>query len=122
MTVHTTKSQFRLFEEECQSWADKLGLKDWCVFTRHEDLCAENTLAQCQWLTGQRIANLVLNTTVSTPKSDFEVRRAALHECLELLLICCTEAMRKGVPEDVVDTETHKVIRVLENLLLGAPR
>lgn len=122
MSVRTTKKQFELFEREARKWLDKLGLKDWCVYVLHRDLEDESTVAQCRWETEQRIANLVLNTSVSSPKGAHEIRRAALHECLELLLIGCTEAMRRSVCEDLVDVETHKVIRALENLLLGDPR
>lgn len=122
MSERTNKKQFRLFEKECRKWLDKLGLKDWCVYILHLDLENESTTAQCRWKTGQRIANLVLNTVVASPKGDHEIRRAALHECLELLLIGCTEAMRQAVCEDLVDREMHKVIRALENLLMGDPR
>lgn len=122
MSVRTTKKQFRIFEKECRKWIDKLGLKGWCVYILHIDLEKESTTAQCRWKTEQRIANLVLNTLVSVPKGEHEIRRAALHECLELLLIGCTEAMRMAVCEDIVDRETHTVIRALENLLMGDPK
>lgn len=116
----TTKKQFRIFEKECRKWLDKLGLKDWCVLVRHEELEKGNTLARCNWNAEQRQAWLRLNTT--TRAGDHEIKRAALHECLELLLCGCTDIMWKSAADDIVDAETHKVIRTLENLLVGGPR
>lgn len=112
----TTKKQFRIFEKECRKWLDRLGLKDWCVFIRHEDLGNGKTLARCNWSATQRQAWLRLN--VSTSAGDDEIKRAALHECLELLLYGCTDIMWESVSVDIVDAEIHKVIRTLENLLL----
>lgn len=120
MSVRTTKAQFHIFEKECRKWIDKLGLKDWCVFIRHEDLGGETTLARCNWNANQRQAWLRLN--VATRAVDDEIKRAALHECLELLLCGCTDIMWKSAADDIVDAETHKVIRTLENLLTGDPR
>ena len=122
MSVRTTKKHFKLFEKECRKWLGKLGLKDWCVRILHDDLGSEEILAQCLWKTEQRIANLLLNKVVATSKGVCEIKRAALHECLELLLCGCTDAMRKAITDGIVDRETHKVIRTLENVLMGDPR
>lgn len=121
MNMRTTKKQFRLFEREARKWVDKLGLKDWCVYARHEDLGDVGTLARCKWNLNQRQAWLSLNTT--TPACDDDaIKRAALHECLELLFCCCTDIMWRVSAEGIVDRETHKIIRALENLLMGDPK
>lgn len=122
MSVRTTKKQFRLFEKECRKWLDKLGLKDWFVEVHHADLEHGGTIGRCEWHSTNRCATLLFNLKLDENPSDWVIRRFALHECLELLLSGCTGEMWKAAPNDIVERETHKVIRTLENLLLGDPR
>lgn len=122
MSVRTTKKQFRLFEREARKWLDKLGLKAWFVDMAHTDLEDGCTVACCSWKSTNRCATLLFNLKMDENPTDAVIRRFALHECLELLLSDCTNVMWRASCNDIVERETHAVIRSLENVLLEVKR
>jgi len=121
MSVRTTKKHYALFVKEVERWAAAFGFRDWKLYTYHSKLDPGN-FAECEWDLGHRVAYLRLSTHLSdeaAPPTVASIKRVALHECLELLLCQCTTTMREARPRDFVSCETHKIIRVLENVLAG---
>lgn len=123
MSVRTTKRQYALFEKEVRRWLSVLGLQDWVVYCCHGRLEPGN-FAHCEYVSGHRKAYIRLNTHLSDESvcTVSDIRRVALHEVLELLLSPCGDIMREARPWEQVNTEVHKVIRVLENVLIGDPK
>ena len=117
----TTKPQFELFKKECQFWLDFFGLKGWCVEYGHEKY--DEGRASCGWKISGRIAYIRLSTDWEEyrkePISEKEIRRCAFHEVCELFLSRITMMAKNRIAnqEDLVEEETHNLIRVLENTI-----
>jgi hypothetical protein len=120
----TTRQQFKLFEREVRRWADRFGFKDWAVYVFHTHIDLD-TMAECEWNISHRQAVIRFNLDRSegdAPLTVERIKRVAMHECAELLLCVCTETMRESRSYEFVNCETHKVIRVLENVLCGGKK
>lgn len=116
----TTNADFKTFKKECEYWIDKLNLRCWKVYYRHEKSKElPDTLAwiKSNW-TGRTCAiGLNPDWGVHDVVCDFEVCRGAFHEVCELLLknvvsiaqidICPTQ-------KDELEACTHAVIRRME--------
>lgn len=115
--MKTSQKQFKLFRKEAKGWVDTLGLKEYEVHYAHEEL--EESLAQCGTNEQARLAKIYLNKDWSgeVPLNDHEVKKAAFHEVLELLLsrIRGFADQKNGTPE-VIDGEVHRLIQIFINI------
>jgi len=121
VSVRTTKKQFRVFEKECRRWLDKLSLSSWAVQIVHAEISDDSVFADCRTIDNNRAAALRMNTVVDIYRetlTDKFIRRYAIHEVLELLISGCGGIMRQVASSEIVERETHMVIRALENVLV----
>lgn len=100
---------------------DLLQLRSWKIYVQLKELknadgtLRDNWAEECSDTQG-RIASITLNPARCLD-SDLDVCRVAVHECLEVMLsdISCMAA--SSCSRGFVETELHRVIRVLEHLL-----
>lgn len=111
----TTREQFELFETEALFWLDRFGLTEWETFIVHEDCQDSGTLADCGWRITGRQARIRFNLKIIKSTSWEHIARAAFHEVCELMLSDTTDMLWRGHSEAVVERETHRIIRRLEN-------
>jgi len=119
--VTLTKKDFNLFKSECQKWIERLGLISWDIYYEFIDM--EDTYGTLSSNYTGRLATIRLSKTFPKPYENrplkFEIKRTALHECLELLLSPLNElASDRNFSEDDYEKERHSVIRTLENILM----
>lgn len=117
----TTASHFKLFKVECRKWINKLHLGSWEVYFQHENYAAEPQWgAWCKTHYTDRVANLGLAEEWEIKPTEKMIKKAALHEVLELLLSrLFIEALVDTSPsdQDIIKEQRHIVIRRLENLM-----
>ena len=115
--MKTNSKHFRLYRETARKWISVFGLTDWDVDFYHiED---EDCMSSCLGNSQAGSASLRFSKEWGeVPITDVEIRRTALHEVLELLLLKYrTEAMNRYSTEERIDTESHAVIQRLINVL-----
>src|SRR4051812_21185113 len=79
------KSEYETYKRECRKWIERLGLTDWKIYFRFEEI--ENALAGCRRDFEGRVAVLVLNPfQAHCKRADVDVKKSAKHEVLHLLL------------------------------------
>lgn len=114
--MKTTEKHFELFKHEAKKWVNAFGLREYELHFKHEEI--DESLAQCGVNEQARLSMIYLNKDWSgeVPLNNTEVKKAACHEVLELLL-CRLRAyadIKNGTPE-LVDGEVHRIIQVLLN-------
>ena len=116
-----TDKHYNLFKKECAYWMQRLGLISWSVFYDRKDL--KGDFAQCKLSYSNRVATLSISTNFDVDETinlEEQVKRSALHECLELLLepLYSSAADRTWNKVDY-EKENHIVIMTLENVLIS---
>jgi hypothetical protein len=110
-----TETHFATFVDEAEYWIRKYGLfcYEWTYL--HRDL--EDLLASATYNVQGKAATLALAVKSSTNPTDRKIRRAAYHEVLEVMLGGLnTVGAAAGADHADLDTETHTVIRIMENV------
>ena len=117
--MKTNKSEFAIFKKTCQTWIEKLGLKDWHVDIIHDSIDVNN-IATCTLGYNSQTAILTFNIENILEKrlKASEIKEVALHEVLELLLAdigCLVES--RNFDENIYEQTTHKIINRLIKVL-----
>ena len=113
----TTKKDFEVFKEEARKWINIFGLISWEVEFEHKNI--NEFLASVSFDADNRCATLYLSPDWGQRKiSDYEIKRTAFHESCELLMCGMRRiSERRFITLAEIDTETHRIIRTLENVL-----
>lgn len=106
-----TEKQFASFRDHVYKWQKSFGLLDWEIYVdRGDDNDCEAT---CDIEKPNMIATIHLCNI-----GDNDVKRAALHEILEIVLTDVGDLLLlSGYSEDKVEEELHKIIRRIENVI-----
>ncbi|MCP4651027.1 MAG: hypothetical protein GY853_13245 [PVC group bacterium] len=116
----TTQKHFKEFEKECLYWMDFLGMGGWEKHFVHMAEDVEKFLSACAPMSEDRIASFILNKNWGDEKTTlFNLRRKAFHEVAELML-SPLEILVKKRDVDQARTETHKIVRILEDKLFDS--
>jgi len=113
-----TPEHFELFKSECQKRLEQLGLKSWNIYYQFKPL--KDCFGRAEWNYLGRVATIICATDYPKPFDDLEteIKRTALHECLEIFLGTLTDlAVDRSFCRAEFDKEVHTVIRVLEKVL-----
>ena len=122
-TVTTTAEDFKLFKRLVNEYLAMFGLLDWRVHFAHHEL--EDSRAQVSYQVYGRIATFTLSKVWDMAPVEMSLRRSAYHEVMELMLgplrqIACDYSLNDMARNNLLDTETHVIIRRLENVYLGS--
>jgi hypothetical protein len=114
-----TDEHFQIFKQEVKYWVEVFGLKGWELDIKM-DTESRDQLAHTTYHASNRWAEINLCMKWEGEKITEEfVRRYALHEVLELLIIPVRELCeRRYTCLSEIDMQVHVVIRTLENVLL----
>ncbi|MBV6341043.1 hypothetical protein [Candidatus Magnetobacterium casense] len=113
---------FQFFKKECKKNIELLGLKGWRVFYEFSTL--SDSFGQCQWKYEGRVAKITLCNDFPKPYENIydEIKRTAMHECLELLLSPISDmAEDRTWSKADFEKEIHSIIRTLEEILRRKP-
>lgn len=118
--MDTNKKDFDNFKNYFNKWADYLGLKSWYVIFKHCEIFEDST-ARYSYELCSRVAKFSLGKEINIDESEdkeYVLKRAAFHECCELLLAKVNTYMfeRNATPNQIEDA-IHEIIRTLENTL-----
>lgn len=115
-TGRLLKKDFELFKKEALRWVDILGLKDWEWHFIFGDCDKSN---RAEYLTNKsgRMVTIWLSDHWKDDKSPREIKKTAFHEVAEIMLQNLRQLAMRDSSYEVVDEATHKVIRILENVL-----
>ncbi len=103
-------------------WQDRLGLHDWRINLRDKP-APKALMADVECFHKARLANFRLGSGFGgTPVTPESLESTALHEMLHVLLHELTNQVVIGLEGEPLDSAEHRVIHVLENLLLKTPR
>ena len=99
-------------------WSDRLSLGDWRI-TVSPKRSPNKVMAECYGFDlEQRSVSIRLGKDfASTPVTDKELSKLALHECLHIFNHELIEAARSQKADDSVSSLEHRCINVLERLL-----
>lgn len=112
-----TQRDFQVFQAEAKRWIKIFGLVDWEITFEFSDTFPDNRATCATSDVGARSAYLILTQTWDYKPKHAELRRCAFHEVCELLFVQLRAAVRvRGVDEDLVDQEVHRMIRIFENV------
>ena len=117
--MKTTKRHFKLFCDEFRRQCQKLGLQEWRLDFVHEDCGDSYSSMNPGYL--DRVVTVCLHTEWSetiTMLSDDEIRKTALHEVIELLVIdLWILAKARFATDDEIHAARHTLVRRLEKVL-----
>ena len=118
--VRTTKNDFEYFKKRCLFWTKEFGLVRFQLNFLHEklDCCAakyhiSEEASACVITLNSEWVDLVA-------KSKKVLNRLAFHEICEISIYGLRKWAGVTVNMDLLDKETHKIVSMLENLVLGA--
>jgi len=119
MNYKTTKAHFDIFKKECSKWIKYFGLLDWEINLYHKKLDEEDkdsmAITSC-YNKGKR-SDITLNIEWDEDKpSEIEIKKCAFHEICEVLYYpIAFMAEARFLADGEIETETHRLIRILEN-------
>ena len=107
-----TKKQFEAFCKECNRYIDIFGITEYFVNYQHDKIDNDEWQAGCTVDIEGMNAIIILSNNISM--TNYEVRAAAKHEVLELLLGKLNLIMKsRTITAREIDTERHTVINRL---------
>lgn len=113
----TKKQKILIFKKAVRKWSEYFGLHDWEVFIK--PLKTESR-AECHWDYNGRIATIFFGEKwISSDITEAEIDRVAFHEVAELFCYFLMDAIRDSRGSFHAQECTHRVIRFLENKILG---
>lgn len=118
----TTPEHFDIFQMEARRWIERFGLKEWRIYIAHEKTCREAMYAECQWRSNSRQARIVLGLEWDKEPTEEELRLNAFHEVAELVLEPLASPLLDYLSDGEVDRRTHRLVRLLENVLWAPER
>lgn len=109
-----TQGKFKTFCKEASKWLTILGLSDWEVTFQFDDIDNNEFLDEEAWISynmkGRR-ATIALCVWQSKELSDREVKLAAFHEVIHLLLARISIMAKNDHIDDFdIDEENHAII------------
>jgi len=114
----TTKNKIQYFKDCTHEWIKYFGLFEWEV---HFDIeTNEGVRATCYYDAQGRIATMCYqNKWIKEVKTKEEINRVTFHETAELFLYFVYDPIKKHSNHDEAQEAVHRVIRFLENKILG---
>ena len=112
----TTKKDFELFKKECEKWIEIIGLKDWHIWYEHGGT-DEGNIAEFITDSAGRACSIWFADEISGDKTDYDVKSTAFHEIIEIYMIDLRNMALESCSRERVDSATHRVVRMLENVL-----
>lgn len=116
-TGRLLRKDFEDFQKEVKKWQDILGLQNWEIHCIFGD-CHKSNRAEFVANPRGRVATIWLNNMWSEDaKSKEMIRKTAFHEVAEIWLQDLVGMASIYVSEAMVEVETHKIVKTLENVL-----
>ena len=116
--MRVTKKDYELFKTECDRFVNLLGLKEWSIHYSHEK--STDNYASTYMNRDGMVATIVLGLYWDDmrPKTEYEIKRLALHEVCHLLMNpLVAEAQERYTTEQALASIEHTIIRRIENLI-----
>jgi len=115
----TTKKDFAIFEKEVKKWQNILGLQDWTIHCVHGET---NEKSRADYLTNiaGRLCTIFFTDDwdgIFEEKTELGIKQVAFHEVAELSIHDLRIYALYFINEQFVEEATHKVVRMLENVL-----
>jgi hypothetical protein len=110
----TTAKDYAIFQKECEYWLDKLNLRTYDVTYTHSD--ADGGVDCCAWCKSDNDSCTAILGLSKTWDGflplEYQVRKFALHEVLELLFSSCEDIMvsRFEITKPRIETVKHTLI------------
>lgn len=116
--MKVTNANYRYFQSRVIYWQKELGCLDWSIHFANKPLNDE--FARTDMHNEAGVATIMLATVFpSDCLTDHQLNKTAFHEVLHLLFSnLITEAKARYANEYDIDRAEHRLIRVLENLLV----
>jgi hypothetical protein len=115
-----TKKYLKFYEEEVRKWVEIFGLTEWELFFKFADFSKDNRFAEVKHFYQSKQAYFYLTKEIdfSSERIEKEIKDAALHEVLHLLLarLSVLAADRSWSEVDWNSAE-HEVINRISKLL-----
>jgi hypothetical protein len=115
--MKTTTKDFDLFRKTIFFWIKKFGLFSWEVVVEHDKIDLTN-LAICRTDYSSRVITVILNKEWMDPITSKDLKAVAFEEVCHILIGKMEQFARLGGPEHLVEEESHRIIRVLQKILL----
>lgn len=118
--VHTLSDADRVaFDGYLAKWQAKLGLQDWRI-KRAAKPASKANMAEVKIFHKSRMANIYLGVDFgqNTPVSPASLESSAVHELIHVLLAELVNQIEYGIEGVALDSAEHRVIHVVEHLLL----
>jgi hypothetical protein len=114
-----TESDKDAFDVYLLHWQEVLGLIDWRIRRSRKKPAAKANMADIKIYHVPRMANVFLGDDFGgMPVTDESLSEVALHECLHVLLAELVNQVDYGIEGAARDSAEHRVVHVLEKLLL----
>lgn len=120
----TTDEQFEIFVEAVGYWKEYFGILDADINVTHEDIEIDSAEGCCSGNASNRVFTICLNKVINDGGvgnylTDDGIKEIAAHEVLEVFFYPIRGlALDRNGDWDQIDTEIHRLIRTLENVLL----
>lgn len=122
-SVRITKADFELFKSECDKWIEFWKMSDIEVIYNVAEEC-DTFMANFEYY--EDSCGAIIRIASEWPKleySKYQIRRAAFHEVAEMMLCNLSHIAKeraRGHEEEIrIVSETHKIVRRLENVLFN---
>lgn len=118
--MRTTKADFDYFKKRCIHWAKEFGLNEWEFVFEHVAL---DLNSQARWEVSPEgkwcIITLDVEWSTTEKKRKQSLNRIAFHEICEVSLYPLRRWAGKLINIELLNEETHTIVRRMENLMLG---
>ena len=113
-----TEKHFKIFQQECERWLEKLKLDNWEVNFGWDEDKNDNSRASCSSELSNYITTIFLNRVWNYEPQIVELLRVAKHEVIHLLLARFSgNARARYLSIDDLDESEEELVRKLEKLL-----
>jgi hypothetical protein len=111
----TKAKHYKLFVQEVRYWVDIFGLRDFEIYTEHDDTQKDARACVYVNLEGM-MATIELQKDWDCEVDDDMIRKVAFHEVMETMLapLWVSASERYATPESI-EMAKHGIIRRLEN-------
>lgn len=117
----TTDKDYKIFQEEAKYWIRYFGLYSYRFSFSHQEIgdgsCAASQVNKDR---SNKCCVLALEINWKDNKvSDFEIRKSAFHEVLEIMFWEIGDLLHSNVGEFVERKALHEIIRIMENTVFN---